>query len=248
MSPQTPPSAPDQPAPDQPAPVRPDAGGARKPRVQHVLTVQQVRRLSPHLVRVVLGGEGFAALEFKDATDQYIKMLFADPALGLDRPYDLDALRERLPMEQMPVTRTYTVRHIDHDAGQLWVDMVTHGEEGLAGGWAQQVRPGELISFFGPGGAYAPREEADWHLLAGDESALPAIAAAVEALEPTPAASSCSKCPPSKTRCRCCAGRGGGALAASRRRVHAGEHPAGRGGGEPGDPCRGRAGLRPRRA
>lgn len=183
MSPQTPPSAPDQPAPDQPAPVRPDAGGARKPRVQHVLTVQQVRRLSPHLVRVVLGGEGFAALEFKDATDQYIKMLFADPALGLDRPYDLDALRERLPMEQMPVTRTYTVRHIDHDAGQLWVDMVTHGEEGLAGGWAQQVRPGELISFFGPGGAYAPREEADWHLLAGDESALPAIAAALEALE-----------------------------------------------------------------
>lgn len=160
-----------------------DPGRAvRRPRVQHLLTVDQVHRLTPHLVRVVLGGEGFAALEFKDATDQYIKMLFADPALGLERPYDLDALREHLPMDQMPVTRTYTIRHIDHDAGQIWVDMVTHGEEGLAGGWAQRVRPGELISFFGPGGAYAPRAEADWHLLAGDESALPAIAAAVESL------------------------------------------------------------------
>jgi NADPH-dependent ferric siderophore reductase len=36
--------------------------------------------------------------------------------------------------------------------------------------------------FNGPGGAYGPDEAADWHLLVGDESALPAIASAVEAL------------------------------------------------------------------
>jgi NADPH-dependent ferric siderophore reductase len=62
------------------------------------------------------------------------------------------------------------------------VDFVHHGDEGLAGPWAASVQPGEEIFFTGPGGAYAPSVEADWHLLVGDESALPAIAAALEAL------------------------------------------------------------------
>lgn len=160
------------------------APAGRKPRVQHLMRVESVRRLSPHLLRVTLGGDGFSGIEFKEATDQYIKLLFADPALGLERPYDMEALRERLPMEQMPVTRTYTIREIDRAAGTLALDMVTHGDEGLAGRWAEQARPGDLISFFGPGGGYAPRQEADWHLLAGDESALPAIATALEAMDP----------------------------------------------------------------
>ncbi|MDX6348770.1 MAG: hypothetical protein QOF84_3560 [Streptomyces sp.] len=53
---------------------------------------------------------------------------------------------------------------------------------GLAGPWAAAVQPGDDLFFGGPGGAYAPAEDADWHLLAGDESALPAIAAALEQL------------------------------------------------------------------
>jgi NADPH-dependent ferric siderophore reductase len=52
----------------------------------------------------------------------------------------------------------------------------------LAGPWAARLRPGDRVLFVGPGGAYAPRPDADWHLLAGDESALPAIAAALERL------------------------------------------------------------------
>ncbi|GAA1813876.1 siderophore-interacting protein [Nesterenkonia flava] len=154
----------------------------RKPRVQHLLKVVRRESLSPHMVRLVLGGEGFSGLEFKDATDQYIKLLFADPALELERPYDMDALRERLPMDQMPVTRTYTIRHVDHARGEIWVDFVIHGEEGLAGPWAARAQPGDLISFFGPGAGYSPREDAQWHLIAGDEAALPAIAAACESM------------------------------------------------------------------
>lgn len=167
----------------------------RKPRTQHLLTVIRREQISPHMVRLVLGGEGFEGMEFRDheaensgertsCTDQYIKLLFADPALGLQRPYDLDALRERLPVEQMPVTRTYTIRHVDREQRQIWVDFVTHGDEGMAGPWAERAEPGDQISFFGPGAGYAPRSDADFHLLAGDESALPAIAAALENMQP----------------------------------------------------------------
>lgn len=155
----------------------------RRTRVQTVMEVIRTVRLSPHMVRVVLGGEGFRQLEFKDGTDQYIKLLFADPALGLERPYDMDALREELAPAQMPVSRTYTIRYADTENEQIWVDFVVHGDEGLAGPWAAAVQPGELISFFGPGSGYGPRPEADFHLLAGDEAALPAIAAALEAME-----------------------------------------------------------------
>src|SRR3712207_7785498 len=56
-----------------------------------------------------------------------------------------------------------------------WVDFVVHGDAGIAGPWATQVQPGDLVRFMGPGGGYAPDPDADWHLLVGDESALPAI-------------------------------------------------------------------------
>jgi NADPH-dependent ferric siderophore reductase len=62
------------------------------------------------------------------------------------------------------------------------VDVVHHGDEGLAGPWAAALRPGDEVLFTSPGGAYAPDPAADWHLLVGDESALPAIAAALERL------------------------------------------------------------------
>lgn len=164
--------------------------------MQHVLHVVERQKISPHMVRLILGGEGFDAMEFRDAesevcesgqrrpcTDQYIKLLFADPSLELQRPYDLDALRETLPTEQMPATRTYTIRYVDRAAKQIWVDFVTHGTSGRAAPWAEQAEPGDLLSFFGPGAGYAPRAEADFHLLAGDESALPAIASALENME-----------------------------------------------------------------
>ncbi|NLS10643.1 siderophore-interacting protein [Nesterenkonia sp. MY13] len=169
---------------ETPAPAQKPAK-PRQPRVQRMLTVVETHRITPHMVRVILGGEQFDDIEFKTDTDQYIKLLFADPDLGLQRPYDLEALREQLPAEQMPVTRTYTIRYIDWKKKQIWVDFVVHGDEGIAGPWAANAQPGDLLSFFGPGSGYSPREEADFHLIAGDESALPAIAAGLEGMSPT---------------------------------------------------------------
>ncbi|MFJ3312752.1 siderophore-interacting protein [Micrococcus endophyticus] len=168
--------------------TRPATPG-RPARPQTVLTVVRTERLTPHMVRVSLGGEEFAAFQArwaeKGATDQYIKLLFADPALGLTPPYDLDALRERLAPEQMPVRRTYSVRAVDAEAGTVDVDFVVHGDDGLAGPWAASVQPGEHVCFGGPGGNYRPDPAADWHLFAGDEAALPAIAAGLEDLATT---------------------------------------------------------------
>ena len=154
----------------------------RPQRPQAVLSVRRSEWLSPEMVRITAGGAGFSAFRTNDFTDKYVKIIFADPSLGLTPPYDLAALRESLPAEERPVTRTYTVRRVDPDQEQLTVDFVVHGADGIAGPWAASARAGDLLTLSGAGGAYAPDPSADWHLFAGDESALPAISSALEAL------------------------------------------------------------------
>lgn len=148
----------------------------------HSARVVRTERLTPHMQRVVLGGEGLAEFTAGSSTDHYVKLLFGAEGVTYPEPFDMKVIREEFPRDQWPVTRTYTVRHWNPEHRELTLDFVVHGDEGLAGPWAASVQPGELVRFMGPGGAYAPDASADWHLLAGDESALPAIAAALEAL------------------------------------------------------------------
>ncbi|MBQ1098103.1 siderophore-interacting protein [Streptomyces sp. b94] len=154
----------------------------RKPRKPHTAQVVRTERLTPHMQRVVIGGEELAGLPADTCTDHYVKLLFPAGGATYPEPFDVERIREEFPRDQWPVTRTYTVRHWDAELRELTLDFVIHGDEGLAGPWAQRVQPGETVHFMGPGGAYAPDPTADWHLLAGDESALPAIARSLEAL------------------------------------------------------------------
>ncbi|MFF3614047.1 siderophore-interacting protein [Streptomyces sp. NPDC002580] len=154
----------------------------RKPRRPHTAQVVRTERLTPHMQRVVLGGDTLTEFTAGTSTDHYVKLLFGAEGVSYPEPFDLERIREEFPREQWPVTRTYTVRAWDPEARELTLDFVVHGDEGLAGPWALRVQPGEVVRFMGPGGAYAPDTDADWHLLAGDESALPAIAAALESL------------------------------------------------------------------
>lgn len=62
------------------------------------------------------------------------------------------------------------------------IDFVVHGDQGVAGPWAASAKPGDELIVNGPGGAYRPDPEADWHLLVGDEAAIPAISAALAEL------------------------------------------------------------------
>ncbi|NVI86603.1 siderophore-interacting protein [Actinomadura sp. BRA 177] len=152
----------------------------RKGRTLHRGTVLRTERLTPHMIRVVLGGDGLAGFGAGEFTDHYVKLLFPRPDVAYPEPFDMEKVRAELPREQWPSTRTYTVRAWDAEAGELTIDFVHHGDKGLAGPWAANARPGDEIFFNGPGGAYAPRADAGWHLLAGDESAIPAIATALE--------------------------------------------------------------------
>ncbi|MET9963274.1 siderophore-interacting protein [Streptomyces sp. NPDC006326] len=143
-------------------------------------TVVRTERLTPHMVRLVLGGTGLARFGAGEFTDHYVKILFAPEGVTYPSPWDLDRIRAEYPRESWPRQRAYTVRAWDPVHQELTLDFVVHGDEGLAGPWAARVQPGELVRFVGPGGAYAPDPAAEWHLLVGDESALPAIAAAME--------------------------------------------------------------------
>ncbi|MFJ3726133.1 siderophore-interacting protein [Streptomyces sp. NPDC090045] len=142
--------------------------------------VVRTERLSPHMVRLVLGGEGLAEFGAGEYTDHYVKILFPPTGVVYPEPWDLEEIRAHFPRAQWPRQRAYTVRSWDQAHLELTLDFVVHGDEGVAGPWAARVQPGERVHFLGPGGAYAPDPTAAWHLLVGDESALPAIAAAME--------------------------------------------------------------------
>lgn len=152
------------------------------------LRVLRTERLTPHMIRIVAGGEGLASFTPNEFTDAYVKVHFLVPGVAYPEPLDLGTIRAELPRDQWPKMRSYTVRQYDPHGGELSIDFVHHGDQGVAGPWAVTAKPGDELLISGPGGAYAPGGEADWHLFAGDESALPAIAASLEALRPGVAA------------------------------------------------------------
>jgi NADPH-dependent ferric siderophore reductase len=144
--------------------------------------VTRVEHLTPDMVRVVVGGDGLRGIEAGSSTDHYIKVQFPQPGVSYPEPFDAALIRETMPREQWPVVRTYTIRKWLPEIPEMWIDFVVHGDSGIAGPWAAHAQPGDPFRFMGPGGGYAPNPAAAWHLLAGDESALPAIGAALEGM------------------------------------------------------------------
>ena len=154
----------------------------RPVRAATIGVVTRVEQLTPHMVRIVVGGPGVAAITAGQYTDHYVKVLFPPAGVTYPEPFDQAAIRETMPREQWPVVRTYTIRKWLPESGEMWIDFVVHGDAGIAGPWAANAQVGDPVRFMGPGGGYAPDPAADWHLLAGDESALPAIAAALDGM------------------------------------------------------------------
>ena len=142
-------------------------------------TVLETERLSAGMVRVVLGGGGLSGFDAGDFTDRYVKLALPAPGADYGSDFDAQEIQATRPRELWPRTRTYTVRAWDPEAERMTIDVVVHGDAGVAGPWAARARPGDTLQLRGPGGGYAPDPGADWHLLVGDASVIPAISAAL---------------------------------------------------------------------
>lgn len=150
--------------------------------------VTSTRWLTPNLVRVVLGGGDLPDLGMPETTDSYVNVAIRPADAPYPEIFDPRAVRAEHDRDLWPARRRYTVRDWDPAARRLTLDFVVHGASGVGGPWAANARPGDLLVFEGPSGGYRPDPTADWHLMLGDESALPAIAASLEVVPPGVAA------------------------------------------------------------
>jgi NADPH-dependent ferric siderophore reductase len=145
-----------------------------------LLEVTAVRRPTPRTVRVTFTGSGLDSLEAWP--DQQLKLLFPPPGRPVRLPSgDDDVMRWcqaylAIPEDERPVMRSYTVR--SRDRGTIDVEFVLHASaDGSATTWARTAAVGDVLGRYGPDAAYRrPVPKADTVLLAGDETALPAIA------------------------------------------------------------------------
>ncbi|WP_047870828.1 siderophore-interacting protein, partial [Nocardiopsis sp. RV163] len=146
--------------------------------------VVRTERLSKHFVTVTLGGPGLADFAFL-GRDQFVRLFL--PRAGQDRlhmPADagkrwFEQLRA-MPPGRQPHVRSYSVRRFDPEALEMDIEFVDHGDAGPASAWASAAVPGDEAGMLADGVYYLPPEEADWHLLVGDESAVPALLSILE--------------------------------------------------------------------
>ncbi len=119
-------------------------------------TLEVIRTISitPNMQRVTLGGSEFADFPM-DQESAYIKLIFSE--LG----------------EAEPLIRTYTISGQRSD--EIDVDFALHAADGPASSWARRTQPGDKILVVGPGAKKLINNNADWFLLVGDMTALPAI-------------------------------------------------------------------------
>ncbi|KAB3520955.1 siderophore-interacting protein [Corynebacterium sp. zg254] len=156
----------------------------RKGRKPIEATITGKESVSPAMVRIRANAPGLIGRELTK-TDHYVKILFVPEGAPYSWPFDLAHIKDTQPKKYRPVTRTYTLRSVDTETGDIAIDFVLHGDTGLAGPWARDVEVGETFAFVGPGGGWAPTPRYDHFVLAGDESAAPAIAASLEKIPST---------------------------------------------------------------
>jgi NADPH-dependent ferric siderophore reductase len=156
------------------------------------LQVVRTERLGPSLVRVSFGGDDLAYF-FSDGCDQSLSLFLPQPGQPEPAvPYELgdgwwQGWRE-LPDGVRAVMRSYTLRALRRDPDEIDIDFVLHEPAGPASRWASLAAPGDRVVLLGPAIAdnrairFRPPEDADLVVVWGDETAVPAVSAILEAL------------------------------------------------------------------
>ncbi len=153
----------------------------RRPTKFRLLEVVRVRSITPHLTCVTLAGPELD--DFETASfDDHVKVFFPPPGAvrpPIPQPWpNGPAFPEDGPK---PVARDFTPRRFDRAARELDLEFVLH-HPGPASQWAEEAATGRMLGVGGPRGSFIIPTGFDWHLLIGDDTALPAIARRLEEL------------------------------------------------------------------
>ncbi|MGY9048432.1 hypothetical protein P775_23800 [Puniceibacterium antarcticum] len=150
---------------------------SRKPArpAPRLLLVKSAGRITPNMIRVTLHSADLGDI-VEGCEGANCKLMLPEQ----DQP--LEDFSRQLTDGPRPTTRTYTVRHFRKEACEMDIDFVAHGDYGPASAWAARARPGDFCGFAGPGRVKVPSFYADWYLLAADMSAIPVVAATLEAM------------------------------------------------------------------
>jgi NADPH-dependent ferric siderophore reductase len=142
------------------------------------MRVRRWRDVTPHMRRITLRGD---RIERFVSDSVHIRVLIPPAGLAIPEwPVPGPDGRPKWPADdKRPASRLYTVRRVDVAAGEIDVDFVLHETAGVASGWAMNVTAGAIVGITGPGGRKIPHD-AGWYLLAGDETALPAMSRMLE--------------------------------------------------------------------
>ncbi len=144
-----------------------------------IATVTAVRRLTPRMARITLGGDAVAGFPDEEPGEILTLIWPADGAQEVVLPADGWRFPPGTPEQH---ARNYTVRRYDAGAPSVTVDVVLHGDRAIASRWGGSVKPGDTIGVAGPRVHFTTDPDADFTLLAGDETTLPSIAATLERL------------------------------------------------------------------
>ena len=152
-------------------------------RVRHetrmrLLTVATITDITPMMRRIRLTGdmEGFASLGHADHIKAFFFPAGVTPLLPPIGPNGAE-----FPPGMRPEMRDYTPRYWNVADGWIELDFVLHGD-GPAATWAANAEPGSTLVIGGPRGSLVIPMAFDFYLLAGDETALPAIGRRIEEL------------------------------------------------------------------